>query len=115
MSKAEDFVKKKSFVCDSKFHHIMIIDSLEAVRMERKECESRLAEEKKKVNLEIIDADLRAQDAFARGRLEGIKEVFEWLDVQLIKNNRLWRGETQDVLGEGEERFLSESKEKVKK
>ena len=41
MSKAEDFVRKHSFVCDSKFHHIFMTDAIEAIRLERKECESK--------------------------------------------------------------------------
>lgn len=39
-------------------------------------------------------------------RRETAKEIFEWLDTQLFKDNRLWRGETQEVLVEGEKKFL---------
>lgn len=41
-------------------------------------------------------------------KLETAKQIFDWLDNELIKKNRLFAGQTQEVLAEGETKFLQE-------
>lgn len=48
--------------------------------------------------------------AVKKAREETAQKIFDWLDTRLFKDNELWRGNVQEVLAEGEKRFLLSEK-----